>query len=67
VAKPEIPIDWRPIADFCHVIYIPTEIHPLGGVSNGKRPSLERLGLIAEDFEILLFDTSGLSPQAWRR
>ena len=33
--------------DFCHVIYIPAEVHPLGGVSNGKRASLQRLSLIA--------------------
>jgi hypothetical protein len=60
VAKPGSRSTGNLSADFCHVIYIPTEIHPLGGVSNGKRPSLERLSLIAEDFEILLFDTSEL-------
>lgn len=46
--------------DFCHVIHIPTEIHPLGGISHGKAPSLARLGVIADDFEFLRFDTSGI-------
>jgi ketosteroid isomerase-like protein len=49
--------------DFCHIIYIPPEIHPLGGVSNGKRASLDRLGLIAHDFDFLRFDTSELMVQ----
>jgi len=46
--------------DFCHVIHIPTEIHPLGGTSRGKNASIARLGVIADDFEVLRFDTSGL-------
>jgi len=46
--------------DFCHTIYIPQDIHPLGGVCRGKAPSIERLAIIADDFEILRFDTSGL-------
>ena len=49
--------------DFCHVIYIPTEIHPLGGVSNGKRAAIQRLGVIAADFDFLRFDTSDLIIQ----
>jgi hypothetical protein len=49
--------------DFCHVIYVPTEVHPLGGVSNGKRASLQRLSLIAQDFDFLRFDTSELIIQ----
>jgi ketosteroid isomerase-like protein len=49
--------------DFCHIIYIPTEIHPLGGVSKGKRASLERLGLIVHDFDFLRFDTGELMVQ----
>lgn len=46
--------------DFCHVIHIPAEIHPFGGTARGKAPSIERLGVIADDFEVLQFDTSGL-------
>ena len=49
--------------DFCHVTHIPTEIHPLGGTSRGKAASMERLAIIADDFEILRFDTSGLMIQ----
>jgi ketosteroid isomerase-like protein len=52
--------------DFCHVIYIPAEVHPLGGVSNGKRASLQRLSLIAQDFDFLCFDTSALIIQKER-
>jgi hypothetical protein len=47
--------------DFCHVIHIPTDIHPLGGTSRGKAASIARLGVIADDFEILCFDTSRLT------
>jgi ketosteroid isomerase-like protein len=52
--------------DFCHVIYIPAEVHPLGGVSNGKRAPLQRLSLIAQDFDFLCFDTSALIIQKER-
>jgi ketosteroid isomerase-like protein len=46
--------------DFCHTVYIPTEIHPLGGPCRGKVAALNRLGLIASQFEFLRFDTSDL-------
>jgi ketosteroid isomerase-like protein len=46
--------------DFCHVIHIPTDLHPLGGTSCGKGPSLKRLGLIAAEFDFLSFDTGDL-------
>jgi ketosteroid isomerase-like protein len=46
--------------DFCHVICIPTEIHPLGGACRGKAAAIERLGLIAAQFDFLRFDTSDL-------
>ena len=46
--------------DFCHVIHIPTEIHPLGGAATGKRASLQRLAAIAAEFDFLRFDTSEL-------
>jgi ketosteroid isomerase-like protein len=49
--------------DFCHVIHIPTEVHPLGGISRGKAPSIARMGVIADDFDFLRFDTSGLIIQ----
>lgn len=49
--------------DFLHIIQIPTDIHPLGGISRGKAPSVKRLAVIADDFEILEFDTSGLMIQ----
>jgi ketosteroid isomerase-like protein len=49
--------------DFCHMIYIPAEIHPLGGLCQGKRAALERFGLIALQFDFLRFDTSDLIIQ----
>lgn len=49
--------------DFCHTIHIPHDIHPLGGVCRGKSASIARLGVIADDFEFLQFDTSSLIVQ----
>jgi ketosteroid isomerase-like protein len=46
--------------DFSHVVYIPTEVHPLGGLCNGKQAVLARLGLIAAEFDFLRFDTGDL-------
>jgi len=28
--------------DFCHMVYVPTEIHPLGGLCRGKAAALQR-------------------------
>ena len=47
-------------ADFCHVIHIPVDLHPLGGTRRGKKEAIERLRLIAEQFDFVVFDTSGL-------
>ena len=49
--------------DFCHVIHIPQAILPLGGTCRGKAASIARLGVIADDFEFVRFDTSGLVLQ----
>ena len=46
--------------DFSHMIYIPLEVHPLGGLCRGKEAAVERLGLIAMQFDCLHFDTSDL-------
>jgi len=37
-----------------------THLTAFGGVSRGKGPSIARLAVIADDYEILRFDTSGL-------
>jgi len=29
--------------DFCHVIHIPVDLHPLGGTRCGKKEAIERL------------------------
>jgi len=47
-------------ADFCRVIHIPVDLHPLGGTRRGKKEAIERLRLIAEQFDFVVFDTSGL-------
>ena len=47
-------------ADFSHVILIPEDVHPLGGVRHGKRDAIDRLARIVEDYEFEQFDTSGL-------
>ena len=46
--------------DFCHVIHIPVDLHPLGGTRCGKKETLERLRLIVEQFDFVVFDTSDL-------
>ena len=46
--------------DFSHMVYIPTEVHPLGGLCSGKKAALARLGLIAAEFDFLRFDTNDL-------
>ena len=46
--------------DFSHMIYIPAEVHPLGGLCSGKAAALRRLGLITAQFDFLHFDTSDL-------
>jgi ketosteroid isomerase-like protein len=46
--------------DFTHMIYVPTEVHPLGGLRLGKIAALERLGEIIRQFDFLRFDTSDL-------
>jgi ketosteroid isomerase-like protein len=44
--------------DFSHTIYIPPEVSPLGGLRNGKAAAIHRLGLIADRYDFLRFDTS---------
>ena len=46
--------------DFCHVIHIPADLHPLGGTRQGKKEALERLQLIVKQFDFVVFDTSDL-------
>jgi ketosteroid isomerase-like protein len=46
--------------DFSHVIHIPLQVHPLGGLCRGKAAAVGRLGQIAQQFDFLRFDTSDL-------
>jgi ketosteroid isomerase-like protein len=46
--------------DFAHMIHVPTEIHPLGGLASGKEAALERLRIVAHQFHLIRFDTSDL-------
>jgi ketosteroid isomerase-like protein len=49
--------------DFCHVIHIPVDLHPLGatrcgkaGTRCGKKEAIERLRLIADRFRRVLYE-----------
>ena len=62
-------LDWLasylPI-DFSHMIHIPLDIHPLGGMCRGKAAAVGRLGQIAREFDFLRFDTSDLMVHGHR-
>jgi hypothetical protein len=45
---------------FSHAVYIPAKVHPLGGLCTGKQDALQRLRLIAIEFDFLSFDASKL-------
>ncbi|HSD92217.1 MAG TPA: nuclear transport factor 2 family protein [Methyloceanibacter sp.] len=46
--------------DFSHMVYVPKEIHPLGGLRNGKADVLERYAIVAGTHDLLRYDTSDL-------
>jgi ketosteroid isomerase-like protein len=46
--------------DFSHVVYVPTEIHPLGGLCRGKAAVLQRFTIVSQEFDLLHYDTSDL-------
>jgi hypothetical protein len=48
------------------VVHIPTAIHPLGDLRQGKQAAIERLALITQQFDFLRFDTSDLGRHALR-
>jgi hypothetical protein len=55
-------IDWIASClpeDFCHVVLIPTEVHPFGVVCKGKA-AIDRLRAIASEFDFIKFDTNSL-------
>jgi hypothetical protein len=49
--------------DFCHMVYFPKEIHPLGGLCRGKVAALQRWALVAQEHDLLRYDTSDLMIQ----
>jgi ketosteroid isomerase-like protein len=49
--------------DFCHMVYVPTEIHPLGGLRRGKTAALQRFAIVAQEHDLLRYDTSDLMIQ----
>ena len=51
--------------DFSLALLIPTEIHPLGGLSKGSA-AMDRIRLVAAEFDFLKFDTSSLIAEANR-
>jgi ketosteroid isomerase-like protein len=46
--------------DFCHVMYFPTELHPLAGECRGKTHVLERWRLYMAPLDFLRFQTNAL-------
>jgi ketosteroid isomerase-like protein len=46
--------------DFGHIINVPACIGPTAGSCRGKKAVIERWGAVMNDFEFLVFDTSGL-------
>jgi len=46
--------------DFCHVMYLPSELYPEGGACQGKARVIERWRAIMPTFEVLRYDTSNL-------
>ena len=46
--------------DFSMAINVPATVHPLGGLTAGKKDSFDRLAVIAEQFEILSYEVRDL-------
>jgi ketosteroid isomerase-like protein len=46
--------------DFCHVMHIPTSVHPLGGARQGKTHAIERWAVLLARYEVLRYDTTNL-------
>jgi ketosteroid isomerase-like protein len=46
--------------DFSHMVYVPTEIHPLGGLCRGKVAALQRWTVVSQELDLLRYDTSDL-------
>jgi ketosteroid isomerase-like protein len=44
--------------EFSHVIHIPQDVHPLGGMCHGKKAALERLSLLFTQFDSVRLDPS---------
>jgi ketosteroid isomerase-like protein len=49
--------------DFSYMVYVPTEIHPLGGLRHGKAAALQRWAVVAQEYDLLRYDTSDLMVQ----
>ena len=46
--------------DFSHMVYVPTEIHPLGGLCRGKDAAIQRWTAVSQELDLLRYDTSDL-------
>jgi ketosteroid isomerase-like protein len=46
--------------DFSHMVYVPNEIHPLGGLCRGKAAALQRWTVVSQELDLLRYDTSDL-------
>ena len=45
--------------DFSHMVYVPREIHPLGGLYRGKTAALQRWAQVAQEFDVATDGPSG--------
>jgi hypothetical protein len=45
------------------MVYVPKEIHPLGGLCRGKAAVLQRFAIVAQEHNLLRYDTSDLMIQ----
>ena len=41
--------------DFSHMVYVPTEIHPLGGLCRGKVAALQRWTVVSQELDLLRY------------
>jgi hypothetical protein len=46
--------------EFSHMVYVPKDVHPLGGLCQGKAAALQRFAVVARDHDLLGYDTSDL-------
>ena len=46
--------------DFWHMVYVPKQVHPLGGLCVGKTAALQRFAIVAREYDLLRYDAGDL-------